>query len=179
MPNILAVIATGAVASLVASGMFLAFLRAIRPRIVICDHITRSGGVYSLKIINRSRFELIDIDLRLDLVHSEPAPPDAGPLMTLKNVPLKTERLFVLSKYSGRDTEGRYAVRFAISGDLDTLWAADPEGFLLFRVAATHSLSGFRKVVSKRFTHDAIKDGNFHFGTSCEIAARSVPGSPI
>ena len=180
MQNILAVVATGAVASLVASGMFLAFLRAIRPKIVICEHISRSDGVYSVKIFNRSRFELIDIDLRLDLVHLGPAPPKAGPLMTVKNVPLKTEHLFVLSKYSRRDAEGRYAVRFAVSGNLDTLWAANPTHFLLFRVAATHSLSGFRKVFSKRFTltQDTIQNGDFHFGTSCEISARVVPADP-
>ena len=120
----------------------------------------------------------VDINLRLDLVHVGPAPPDAGPLMTQKNIRLKTDYLFVLSKYSSKDMEGRYAVRFAVVGNLDTQRAADPSSFLLFRVAATHSLSGFRKVVSKRFTQDAIKDGDFHFGSSCEIATVSVSGSP-
>ena len=175
MPNTLTVIATGAVASLVAAGVVMAFLRAIRPRIVICDNITRAGIDFDLKIINRTWFALIDIDLRLDMVHLGLAEPAAGPLMTLKNIPLKTEHLFILSKYSRRDKEGRYAVRFAVDGNLDTYWAADPDDFLLLRLAATHSLSGFRKVFSKRFMRGALQNGAFHFGTSCEIAPRQVP----
>ena len=167
--NVFVSIAIGAFASLVAAGVFLAFLRAIRPKIVICDHIARSAGVYTLKIKNPGWFQLIDLKMSLELVHVETAPPDARPLMTLKPIPLKTERWFNLSGYSKKDAEGSYAVRFAVVGDLESQWPPGLNNYLLFRVAATHSLSGFRAVFSKRFTRGAVMNGAFHFGVSCEI----------
>ena len=177
--SVLTYLATGAIASFVASGMFLAFLRAIRPRIEICPWIERSAGrggqsEYSIKVVNKSWFRLIDIDARLDLVRRLPLPPEGRPLLKVTNIPLRTPHLFDLARYWRWDPEGKYAVRFGVEGNLEDHWladelAAEADTFLLFRVAATHSLSGFRRVVEKRFTRGAIKDGVFHFGRSCDV----------
>lgn len=175
-------IVTGVLSSLVAAGVFLGFLRAIRPRITICDGIARSEireeerGSHSIKVVNRSWFRLIDIDVRLDLIRRHASPPEGHPLLTVTNVPLVSSHMFDLAPCHPlwRDQEAKYAVRFAVKGNLEDYWPEDErtnrlQDFLLFRVAATHSLSGFRRVVEKRFTRGAVQDGVFHFGKSCEI----------
>ena len=149
-------IATGVISSFVAAVVFLVFLRAIRPKIVICDCIAQSEfredgrGSHSIKVINKSLFSLIGVDLRLDLIRTHTAPPEGRPLLTVSNIPLLTEHLFDIPGYRPWDAEAKYSVRFAVLGELFQQWPDDPNNYLLFRLAATHSLSGFRKVFSKR-----------------------------
>lgn len=177
---ILTYLAAGAVASFVASVIFLAFLRAIRPRVTICPLIARSAvpegpGTHSIKVVNNSMFPLIDIDARLDLIRRLPLPPEGQPLLKITNIPLSMPHLFTLDRYWPWDPEGKYAVRFIVLGNLEDHWPADQrvrqaETFLLFRVAVTHSLSGFRKVEERRFMPSAVKNGTFHFGKSCDVS---------
>ena len=179
---LLTYLATGALGSLVASGVFLAFLRAIQPRITICPLIARSEfresgrGSHSIKVINRSWFQLIDVDARLDLVCRHASPPKGEPLLTVTNIPLVTPHLFNLAPLRPRwlDSEAKYAARFAVRGNLEGHLpeeeaSGEPKDFLLFRIAATHSLSGFRRVVDQTFMLGAIQAGAFHFGQSCKV----------
>ena len=169
-------IATGVISSFVAAVVFLVFLRGIRPRLFICDCIARSEiqgdgrGTHSIKVINNSFFSLIDVELRLDRIHLHTTMPNAQPLMTAAQIPLKTDRLFSIPRYSPWDKSAEYAHRFAISGDLQEQWPQEANSYLLFRIAGTHSLSGFRKVFTKKFMHQNIRNGTFHFGNACEVS---------
>ncbi len=72
--------------------------------------------------------------------------------------------------------EGRehaeYAQIFMTDKRVEELWKNESQ-YLEFRMVAKHGLSGFNKVIMKRFTDkDVIKNGKFIYGTStkCKIS---------
>ena len=158
-------------ASLTASVIFLVLLTRVRPRVEISAKVARSvrNGQLShgVKIINRSRADLVDIRVRLDRI--EITPDVNGYLKVRTPIPLRFDEILVLPRFKRKDKEHEYAYRFTttedVAGRMD-----EAISILRFQLVAKHSVSGFSRAFSQNFRVSDIVDGNFAVGNTFEIA---------
>ena len=104
----------------IASGIFLLFLRNLRPNIEISPQIayTENNGIrrYTIKLINKNKRNIVDIRTELLLVRSKNVP--GGAVLNTQNVALKKDKAFILSSYDKKDVDAKYARRFVTEEDL-------------------------------------------------------------
>jgi len=165
-------IAIGVISSLVASGLFLLFLRNLRPKIQIAKKIAKAetdeGLVYVFKFINRGRRNIVDIRAQLMLVTHEHVVGGA----ILKTKELKSYSALILNKYDKNDNDAHYARRFTFKEKLDEIWTDDNSQYLMFRVFCHDEVSGFGKVFSQEFRlkRASIVNGVFNYGEDLNVS---------
>src|ERR1700754_1155545 len=135
----------GVLSSLIASFIFLSFLFALRPRVVISSSIARAihegRKVFIIKMVNRTWWKLYDIHAELAHVRFENA--TGGQNVYSKSLTLLKSHIWSMNSPHGApsDVNAEFAVLFVCLDDLDTLWSSD--SLIEFRVMAKHSFSGF------------------------------------
>lgn len=175
--NLLVVVLIGILSSLVASLVFLCFLTRIRPKIEISKQIAKEyadgdvcgQGPYKIKIINKTRRRIIDVEAQLHLMEIRVLP--GGIIRRGVPIPLVRSKIMEIEKFDPRDESADYAFRFIIDADVEEIWKDDSHSFLRFRISATDSFSGFKRVFIMDYhkKRDCIKQGDFKFGNSLEI----------
>jgi hypothetical protein len=165
------VVFVGVVSSLVASGMFLAVMYQLRPRILISPNIADQSNEaqrrFAFKIVNRTRNRVFDVEVQALLI--TPRRVVGGPVNDITELTLTKSRFFEMGAFSKKDADAHYALRFATVDDLGALWNLDTQ-FLRINVIAKHGLSGFANVSSTTFdTKAAIKKGRHCFGDSLDV----------
>ncbi len=163
----------GLLSSVTASFIFLLLMLAMRPRIEISALIARTNydgrKVFVVKIINRCWWKLYDIHAELAHVSFENV--TGGQNVYSKPLSLLKNNLWSINSIHGwsADVNAEYAALCVCLDDLDVLWTNDT--MIEFRVMARHSLSGFNKVMRRRYykAQSTIRDGLFKFGKSLEI----------
>lgn len=163
-------VALGLLSSIVASTLFLLGLTRMRPKISISPKIVRQvrdGSIaYGIKVINRTRFDLIDVRARFEVL--EVIPDVQGPLYRRTDLKLRFSEILILQKYRRNDKDADYAFRFTTVGDLrDSVRVKKP--ILRFTIIAKHSLSGFSSAYVQRYRISDIEDGYFETGDSMKI----------
>lgn len=166
-------ILVGVASSLTASFLFLLVLARLRPRILISDKIAKveeqNGETwYSVKILNRTRFDLIKVFAEFHIV--TPKKKYGGYIIHAEKLDLIRSEVLVLSKFDASDKEAKYAFRFRSTAYLEKDWV-DQESYIRFRVYAAHSLSGFGKVFSKDYYDKEVDivSGDFEYGNSLRV----------
>ena len=162
----------GVASSVVASTIFLIFLRNMRPNLVIAREIAfmenGNESKYIFKVINKGRRNIVDIRGELLLVKTNNV--HGGAILDTKA--LKEYEAFIISKYDKHDDDAKYARRFKFSNDLNAIWEDDKVQFLIFRIYCHDETSGFGKVFTQeyRVKRSSIIQGEFNFGDSLKIS---------
>ena len=172
--EIVEIVLTSVISSIVASSIFLLILRKLRPRIVISPEIAFSeeGGIkrYHIKILNKGMRNIVDIRAELSLVKMVNVP--NGFVLKNSDISLNKDSAFILSSFNKKDTNAKYARRFHTLANIDELWSSDDSQFLIFRLYCHDEVSGFGKVFTKEYRtkRNSIKSGQFHFGNDLSIS---------
>ena len=171
LETLLLAVLIGILSSIIASILFLWFLTKIRPQLEISDQIAKERSlegktIYKIKVINKTSHPIINIKAQLLLVTPTVVP--GGILMETKKIPLKKSEVMYIEKFDRSDEEAKYAFRFVTYEDIENIWENNKE--LLFRIMATHSVSGFTKVFEKKYYNKkSIKEGEFKIGEEMDI----------
>jgi len=168
--DVVGTIALALLTSFVASALFLLSLTRIRPKFAISPQIARSVRgeelSYAIKVINRTRFDLIDVRARLEnLVIIAGV---NNPLTRRRHIPLRFSEILVLSKYDRDDRQADYAFRFTTASEL-SVRTLGKNTIIRFSIIAKHSLSGFSSASEQRYGLTDIVDGTFATGDSLSI----------
>ena len=181
----------GVISSLIASILFLRYLASLTPKLEISNRIGKSvregRTAYSIKIINRTNYEIVEVRAKLLLMRPE-APPTpqtqaTGTALSRNNalkpkiiwnsaeLGLKRSETFSLGKFDPKDADARYAYRFISFDDIEGMLS---EGaWVELRIYCRHSLSGFGRVFSQRFLlaedPEVMAAGEFDVGNTMEI----------
>lgn len=163
---------------LLSAGAFFLVLRVFKPRIKICDKITKMPIVledgtdsfkYQFKFYNAtaSNIENVSIDLFLmeDFFHG------SAKDYNIKELKVAQPSFKFLTGTSDKDKEiHNNCVKVTIKEDLETLWNGKRE-WLHLQIDATHSKSGRRKVYIKTFKDPAVSivNGSFDAGENFNI----------
>lgn len=174
-------IATGILASLIASSLFLLTLVRLRPVLqispVIAEEEDEDGRFYAFKVVNRCRFPIINIKAELTIL--KPARvPGGHEIKWSSGVDLNRDTVFQLPAYSkGGDTG--YAYRFCTDSNLHDIWRSNRDTLRL-RVVATHSVSGFSRTFEQVYgpKWEAIVPGSHEGGASLNVVRRPPPQTP-
>jgi hypothetical protein len=163
---------SGLLASLIVSVGFWLFLSTVRPRVSISRDIARTltpdGIVFRIKIVNKSRFPAVDVQLAL--YRRTRRNVAGGEVYGRKELVCESSSIPVLPRYRKRDAQAEYALRIKVVSDLDSEWDDDASQSLRLSLFARHGLSGaFKSFHQDYHTRNAIKDGNFFFGNRFDI----------
>ncbi len=167
--NIFFVVIIGILSSLSASIIFLYFIGVVlRPKILISDKIVKNEKGFFIKIINKTRWPVHDIEVKTFLIRTRIVP--GGMIYPQATLDVSKPKIFSLDKYKKNDIYGGYAFRFQIIHNLEEI-SDQNITFLRFSVYARHSLSGLGKVFVNEYKtiNDCIRQGNFKFGKTFEI----------
>jgi hypothetical protein len=180
----------GALASLIASIVFLALLRVLRPKLAIAKKAawTRDPDtqkrVYRVKICNKSRFEAVNVKIELYRIERSPASPtprawweklfrakDLHSELTHRHkIWAGPRELTVLEGYRIRDTTAHYAFRFKCDDDLMASVGGPNNSFVRVRVYAEHPISRRVRLFEQEFLNgNAFAEGSYLLGRSMEI----------
>jgi len=163
----------GTLSSFVASLVFLWFVSKLRPKIKISPFISfkedEKGKRYVFKLINMTSRPIINVRCRLNIVSPKAVP--KGLIFNNINIRLEREEVFMIDKYDSNDKDANYAWRFVCRQDIGNEWIEGNGSYLIFRVIATDSFSGFSKYFSQRFytKRDSIKYGSHCFGEKLDV----------
>ncbi|MBN1451276.1 MAG: hypothetical protein JW963_09695 [Anaerolineales bacterium] len=171
--QILQVVIVPIVIGIITSWLFL-LMQRIPPNIQISPNIAKfkskkhAGYGYIVKILNKSKWAAVDINVRFATMQSKIVPD--GPIMRTSDFKLEKDSEFEIPGFDESDPEAS-AFRFITYEDIETKWD-DDKNFVIFVVYAKNSLTGFGKVFKQRYylKRDAIRDGTFKKGKSMEIA---------
>lgn len=160
---------------LVTNAIFLYILSRFRPTIDISPTIARGADttdgstIYRIKVINRTKFPIVDIKAQLHIFKNHQTA--TGEIWKSKPIDLKRSDPIGIFKYDVADRDANYAYRFVTYEDLEAIWSNDNVQFLRFRIYARHSLSGFGVFSYKdyRLKRNSIQLGEFSKGDTFEI----------
>jgi len=163
-------IIVGVLSGFIASGIFLLFLRSLRPNIHISPEIAVNNNKYTIKIINKSQRNAVDIRVELLLVQSKNVP--GGSIISTNTIQLNKDKAFILAGYDSNDTDAKYARRFNTDEDLHGMWNNKDIQYLIFRIYCHDEVSGFGKVFSSEYRtkRNSLISGQFHFGNDLSIS---------
>lgn len=171
--NLLELAFQSVVMSIIASIIFLFLLFFLRPRVKIAEKIAFKNGQYTLKVVNRSFFKLIDV--HVELVVLKPFNSGAGKNLRIQGIELKKHRIWYIAAKPFREKKSHYgshAIIFSIT-DNEAIenWDSEKGETLHFKVIAKHGLSSFMKITTFKYhdKEDDIVKGKFGFGNNCEI----------
>jgi hypothetical protein len=167
----------GIISSLIASGLFLALLFCLRPRISISSKIARvttpeGEKRFVIKVVNRSFYKLIDVNV--EFVILIPRTTSGGNNLKLEKLTLINDKIWFIDKrdnyLSTKSKYASYAVQFTCKDDLDEKWNSDGSS-AHFKVICRHVLSGFSSVCTQQFFDKPtdIVTGRFKHGKCLEI----------
>ena len=165
----------GILGSISASIIFLIAAYAfLRPKLAISKQIARRKDsndidLYTFKIINQTRWPLIDIKVQISLY----TPRNVSNGQITQEDILKSFDRFELDAVQNKnepfDNEAWYTIN-----KLEDIWN-DENQFISINVSARHSLSQFSKVFTQRYHRKkvVIINGQFANGSSLEVVKES------
>jgi len=167
-------IALSILSSLVAASLFLLFLSRLRPAFEISKEIAvqeENGKTkYSIKVLNKGARNAINIKAEVDLMRSKIVPD--GTILSHRGIRLKKSERMILAKFDKKDADATYAYRITLVDDLGDLWRDESSQFVRVKVFAQDEMSNFGRVFIQEYRtkRNSLKEGQFRFGNSFEIA---------
>lgn len=164
-------------------GLFLIWF--LQPKVKIAPQIAvkeKDGkSVYTIKVINKSYlFQLVDINFELTMLQPRSTP--KGMNIAIKQVPLKSNHLWFLSRRKGRlhrrfskDIYATYAIVITLDSDFDLLeeWKSETNNngtYFDLKVIAKNNFSGITSINHEKFNHySCVKKGEYCHGNSMSI----------
>lgn len=151
--------------------LVVVFLYRLRPSLEISKYVVRrsddTGEHYCFKVINRTPYEIIDVEVELQLCTPRGAP--GGAVSSYQTISLSGARFFSIARYRKGDEKADFAFRVTTDEPIDGLWTTDSH-YLRLLVRAKHSLSNFSSVLLAEYhSKSEIKEGDFVFGDSLAV----------
>ena len=163
--------------SIITSFIFLLFIALLRPIVTVSNLILHSEitnrktnekrKVFKIKVVNWTMANIYEVKIQLYLatLYGDGHGTSSVRYQDISMVVSEFMYLPSMLRSEGRE-HAEYAQIFMTAKDLEELWTNESQ-YLEFRMVAKHGLSGFNKVITKRFTdRDVIKAGKFIYGTS-------------
>lgn len=162
-------IVSGIVSGLLASGILTIVLFAIKPKIKIAKEacIDRDRGILSIKFVNMSRVDLIDVNYSLFYCLDK-----GDGNVNVQEIPPIKPRLRSVDKYDKKNPEHPYAVCITYDIAVTTGFGTDNpkhNSFFEFSVCSRHSLSNAIGFTKERYTLDEIIEGRYETKKSTTI----------
>lgn len=169
-------IVSGLIAGLITPAIIYFISRCvILPKIKISNYIShvRIGQEerYYIKVVNRSRFYCVDVAYYLflyNLLDDES--------FDVKDIPSRVDKVQMLypKSKSNRLNENALQISFNISDDdiqkLKEGQNGEKINHLFLYLECKHAKSNGRKIITKKYDYDAIKENDFELGDSLEIS---------
>src|SRR4051794_37454068 len=121
-------IVLGIISSLASSMLYLLVIFKVRPNLNISSKIahvinSRGEGYYSVKVINRSRFEATNLKIEFEVLTPIPIPGEPGGYIVDSNpLGLKYKEVMYLSRFNIHDDKADYAIRILSYDNLHAKW---------------------------------------------------------
>jgi len=166
--DIISVVFTGVISGVVASIMFYILLLAVRPKIYVSDNVCRvqtanTGTLIHIKVVNKTHCMLTNVKYVLNFCKYI----SDGVFSTDEIPPLKIPLTFI-DKYSEKDEDAEYAVRFSYVIPSSVCVS---DGWLEFSIYAEHEFSNTVACVKKRYKCENMIDGTFESASSMRITS--------
>ena len=163
----------GIISGVVASIMVYIFLLLVRPKIYVSDKICKTvengQTIFRIKVVNKTRYMLTNVKYTLNYCEKS-----GDGVHNVKEIPpLKTPLIFI-DKYSRKDVNAEYAIRFTYPAVSDII---TEQCWLEFSIYANHGFSNTTACVKKKYDAVNISPGIFETGTSMRILAIPNQGS--
>lgn len=167
-------IVIGVLAGITASWLFWFLLSRLKPNLIISKKIAkvknkRGQHIYTIKVINKSRRKIININAQLYLLTMETT---FGNFSTIREIELKRNKVMELSRFNIKDKEANYNWRFVTEKPIDLLLKNFKNSILRFELYAIDSFSGFGRVYTMDYKKEdnPIIEGYFKEDNSIEIS---------
>lgn len=159
------------------SAIFLIIVSRIKPEIVVSEHIscfnskTSSEVGYAIKIINKTRWPIVEIKATLERATKKNLA--NGAITRTHSIQLVKAERFELPGFK-RKTPEESAFRFVTYEKLQDILSCS-DSYVVFTVHAKHSLTGFGKVARQEYfgDRDVIRQGSFKVGLSMDIVEQA------
>ncbi|MEM7550886.1 MAG: hypothetical protein AAF363_14480 [Bacteroidota bacterium] len=151
-------------------GFLWLYISKKRPKILISPHISRttfSGKQYfQFKFVNKTRSPIYDIKVNLSSATPTGSINNRG--IMYKYLEIKHPNLNYVPKEDSKDDYNLHARRLWSSDDFDEI-LEDENVELQLEIIARHDVSGLTSILSKNFTKNSIKNGEFPSGNELLI----------
>ena len=166
MEDVIVALLIGIISGLVSSLCYFLFMRAVKPKIVVAPSIvvktTGEATNYSIKVVNKTKSDLIDIYYTFQIYSISPD----GIVDTSYIEPTKPI-LRHIEKCSKSEND-TYAIRLSFSDEMQRTLLGD--SYLVFTIYATHAFSGGRIVLQTKYKEtQLIENGTYETGKSVKI----------
>jgi hypothetical protein len=163
----------GALGSLIASLVIVFFMYHQRPKMVISDKIAKTSygedTIYSIKVVNIGSRDAVSI--KTELLIMEPQVVEGGVTYNILEIPLIRNEIFQIRPLSTSGDRPTGVFEFITNVDIEAEWENRSNSYLLFRLIAQDSLSGFSQVFrAEYYSKNAIISGRFGTGRNMNIS---------
>lgn len=168
----------GIISGVVSSIIIYFLVFQIKPKIKISENISHDldendNNIYRIKIVNKSRFALFNLNYSLHYCDKQPD----GIIHIVEIEPLKSSLCYISPKCNF-DKDNKHAVR--ISYDIDeSKYPLSENSYLRFAIIATHSFTNTTSYTEINYTKSNIIDGVFETGDSLKILSIKYKNSRI
>ncbi|MEL6228985.1 MAG: hypothetical protein AAFR24_03650 [Cyanobacteria bacterium J06627_3] len=167
--------------SLLASIIVILYLRSLVPNVEISGHISEhidddDGKVFRVKVINKGPRPIINVKLRMHLVHvtthrSNIKTGRIGATKRLRSIKLLTEEVPEISRFDLADEFADYACTFRTSDDIEQrLRNGGRNCYIRFTFSAVDPFSNFGRVFVRTYDISSIRSGLFEHGNSTNVS---------
>ena len=163
-------ILSGIISGIIASALFFIILQLVKPRIRVSKEINlkdKQGSIleYQIKVVNKTLAMLNNVHYKLYFCKKI-----QNKLIEITEIEPTKKPISFMKKHN-RSESAEYAIR--LSYNIDTtqfnFTENDADGYLLFTISGTHSITGATKTVERIYTSDKIGKGFFAIGDSLII----------
>lgn len=168
-------IGMGILTGVIASVAFQTINYLSKPKIKISNEISKkknkdTGEIeYRFKIVNMSKHYVKNVKVFLEVVTRDNG--NGGVILSTKPIQVLRKDVTFIEPHNKNDADASYAIRYRIDGDLEKLWLDDTTSFLRLRFYCESEFNGTGKLFTQNYSKkSSIKEGEFNFGDSCEIA---------
>ncbi len=161
----------GIVSGIISSTLCILFTRVIKPRLKVADVISlvktdEDKYEYRIKFINKSKCRLIDLYYELNYCTAF----NSGQLIDIERLNPQKQMIKSVAGFERKSESAKYAVRIGyIIDNKKCPLLEDGTKYLEFNITATHSLTGTKKTITKRYYKKDVKFGQFQTKESLDV----------
>lgn len=148
--------------------VYMICFRMIKPKIIISEKIAEredkeeNKPIYSIKVVNKTRFALVNIKAELLLMKNKIDGYE------FREIYLRKKDVIKIPKFNFTDQQFSYTFKFSTYENIRD-YLKDDDTFLLFTISAAHSLTHTTQDFSKKYIIKDICRGIFRAGPFTDI----------
>lgn len=162
-------IISGIISGIIASGIISIVLFIAKPKIEVSDCIcvNPSDGKHRVKIVNCSRFPLLNLEYTMRLCTQR-----GDDVVEIEEIRPEKSLVKMIERYSPRSANHTYALR--ISYNLSDYFPLKDDQHFHFTVCARHSFTNAVRQINMSYNQSSLKTGHFCIGKSMKVVHPST-----